>query len=62
MSYTPRSISSEQGLFDITRILLQQPDLCALVQAIKAHVQQLKLADPSYTFTSRCITLSLPRI
>lgn len=45
MSYTPTSISSEQDLFDITRTLLQQPDLCALVQAVKTHVRQLKLAD-----------------
>lgn len=45
MSYTPTSISNEQGLFDITRTLLQQPDLCALTQAVKTHVRQLKLAD-----------------
>ncbi|NYY79606.1 hypothetical protein DMH17_01245 [Raoultella planticola] len=30
MSYTPLGDFGQQGLFDITRILLQQPDLAAL--------------------------------
>ena len=30
MSYTPMSDLGQQGLFDITRTLLQQPDLCRL--------------------------------
>ncbi len=30
MSYTPMSDLGQQGLFDITRLLLQQPDLAAL--------------------------------
>ena len=29
MSYTPMGDLGQQGLFDITRILLQQPDLAA---------------------------------
>ncbi|MGP4884298.1 hypothetical protein ACTXQV_75580, partial [Klebsiella pneumoniae] len=29
MSYTPMSDLGQQGLFDITRLLLQQPDLAA---------------------------------
>ncbi|MEA1065343.1 formate hydrogenlyase transcriptional activator FlhA [Erwinia sp. HR93] len=45
MSYTPTSDLGEQGLFEITRTLLQQPDLCALAQTLQAHLQQLGLAD-----------------
>ena len=30
MSYTPMSDLGQQGLFDITRTLLQQPDLASL--------------------------------
>ncbi len=45
MSYTPTNDPIDQGLFDITRTLLQQPDLCALAQALTQHVRQIKLAD-----------------
>ncbi|YCI80092.1 formate hydrogenlyase transcriptional activator FlhA [Enterobacteriaceae bacterium] len=45
MSYTPMNDGEEQGLFDITRTLLQQPDLCALAHALTLHVRQQRLAD-----------------
>ncbi|KAA8996877.1 formate hydrogenlyase transcriptional activator FlhA [Affinibrenneria salicis] len=45
MSYTPMSELGQQGLFDITRTLLQQPDLCALAGALKRLVQEGGLAD-----------------
>ncbi|MBE8891119.1 formate hydrogenlyase transcriptional activator FlhA [Klebsiella grimontii] len=35
----------QQGLFDITRILLQQPDLAALSETLTGLVQQSALAD-----------------
>ncbi|MDI5036048.1 hypothetical protein MJM43_31635, partial [Salmonella enterica subsp. enterica serovar Montevideo] len=34
MSYTPMSDLGQQGLFDITRTLLQQPDLASLSEAL----------------------------
>ncbi|URO00324.1 formate hydrogenlyase transcriptional activator FlhA [Leclercia adecarboxylata] len=45
MSYTPTNDPVDQGLFDITRTLLQQTDLCALAQALTQHVRQINLAD-----------------
>lgn len=35
----------QQGLFDITRLLLQQPDLAALSETLTRLVQQSALAD-----------------
>ncbi|MCS5873005.1 hypothetical protein LN650_07540 [Klebsiella pneumoniae subsp. pneumoniae] len=35
----------QQGLFDITRLLLQQPDLAALSETLPRLVQQSALAD-----------------
>ena len=40
MSYTPMGDLGQQGLFDITRILLQQPDLAALSETLTGLVQQ----------------------
>ncbi|HDX8842941.1 TPA: formate hydrogenlyase transcriptional activator FlhA [Klebsiella oxytoca] len=45
MSYTPMGDLVQQGLFDITRILLQQPDLAALSETLTGLVQQSALAD-----------------
>lgn len=45
MSYTPTNDPVDHGLFDITRTLLQQTDLCALAQALTQHVRQINLAD-----------------
>ena len=45
MSYTPLGDFGQQGLFDITRILLQQPDLAALSETLTRLVQQSALAD-----------------
>ncbi|WP_433670064.1 formate hydrogenlyase transcriptional activator FlhA [Klebsiella michiganensis] len=45
MSYTPMGDLGQQGLFDITRILLQQPDLAALGETLTGLVQQSALAD-----------------
>ena len=45
MSYTPMGDLGQQGLFDITRILLQQPDLAALSETLPGLVQQSALAD-----------------
>ncbi|HBX3479413.1 TPA: formate hydrogenlyase transcriptional activator FlhA [Klebsiella pneumoniae] len=45
MSYTPMSDLGQQGLFDITRLLLQQPDLAALSETLTRLVQQSALAD-----------------
>ncbi|MBL5930485.1 formate hydrogenlyase transcriptional activator FlhA [Lelliottia amnigena] len=45
MSYTPMSDLGQQGLFDITRTLLQQPDLGLLSEALTRLVQQSALAD-----------------
>ena len=40
MPYTPMSDLGQQGLFDITRTLLQQPDLSALSDALTRLVRQ----------------------
>lgn len=45
MSYTPMGDFGQQGLFDITRMLLQQPDLAALSETLTGLVQQSALAD-----------------
>ncbi len=45
MSYTPTNDPLDQGLFDITRTLLQQPDLCALARSLAWHARQMNLAD-----------------
>ncbi|MBJ3814327.1 formate hydrogenlyase transcriptional activator FlhA [Shimwellia pseudoproteus] len=45
MSYTPMSDLGQQGLFDITRTLLQQPDLSALAECLTGMVRQSALAD-----------------
>lgn len=45
MSYTPMSDLGQQGLFDITRTLLQQPDLPALAWCLTQLVRQASLAD-----------------
>ena len=45
MSYTPMSDLGQQGLFDITRLLLQQPDTAALSETLTRLVQQSALAD-----------------
>ncbi|WP_054177642.1 formate hydrogenlyase transcriptional activator FlhA [Trabulsiella odontotermitis] len=45
MSYTPMGDLGQQGLFDITRTLLQQPDLTAVSEALLRLVKQSALAD-----------------
>ncbi|EIM5450578.1 hypothetical protein LNM38_003235, partial [Salmonella enterica subsp. enterica serovar Infantis] len=45
MSYTPMSDLGQQGLFDITRTLLQQPDLASLSEALSQLVKRSALAD-----------------
>ncbi|MRS89445.1 formate hydrogenlyase transcriptional activator FlhA [Enterobacteriaceae bacterium RIT714] len=45
MSYTPMSDLGQQGLFDITRTLLQQPDLGSLSDTLTRLVRQSALAD-----------------
>ncbi len=45
MSYTPMSDLGQQGLFDITRTLLQQPDLASLCEALSLLVKRSALAD-----------------
>lgn len=45
MSYTPMGDLGQQGLFDITRTLLQQPDLAALSETLTRLVKQSALAD-----------------
>ncbi len=45
MPYTPMSDLGQQGLFDITRTLLQQPDLGSLSDALTRLVRQSALAD-----------------
>ena len=45
MSYTPMSDLGQQGLFDITRTLLQQPDLPSLGEALSQLVKRSALAD-----------------
>lgn len=44
MSYTPMSDLGQQGLFDITRTLLQQPDLASLCEALSQLVKRSALA------------------
>lgn len=45
MPYTPMSDLGQQGLFDITRTLLQQPDLPTLTYCLTQLVKQGALAD-----------------
>ena len=45
MSYTPMGDLAQQGLFDITRTLLQQPDLAALSETLAQLVKHTALAD-----------------
>lgn len=45
MSYTPMSDLGQQGLFDITRTLLQQPDLQSLSEALSQLARHSGLAD-----------------
>nr|WP_318383750.1 formate hydrogenlyase transcriptional activator FlhA [uncultured Enterobacter sp.] len=45
MSYTPMSDLGQQGLFDITRTLLQQTDLPALCESLTQLVSESALAD-----------------
>lgn len=45
MSYTPMGDLGQQGLFDITRTLLQQPDLAALSETLAQLIRQSALAD-----------------
>jgi len=45
MSYTPFSSLGQQGLFDITRTLLQQPDTAALSETLTRMARQAALAD-----------------
>lgn len=45
MAYTPMSDLGQQGLFDITRILLQQPDMAALSETLTRLARQAALAD-----------------
>ena len=42
MSYTPTNDPVDHGLFDITRTLLQQTDLCALAQALTQMQQKIR--------------------
>jgi formate hydrogenlyase transcriptional activator len=44
MSLTSMGDPQEQQLFNLTRTLLQQPDLCTLAQALTQHLQQADLA------------------
>lgn len=45
MSYSPISSLGQQGLFDITRTLLQQPDTSALAETLTRLARQAALAD-----------------
>lgn len=45
MSYTPMGDLGQQGLFDVTRTLLQQPDLAALSETLARLAKQSALAD-----------------
>ena len=45
MSNTPMGDLGQQGLFDVTRTLLQQPDLTALAQTLTGLVRESALAD-----------------
>lgn len=45
MTYTPIRDLAQQGLFDITRVLLRQPDLSALVQCLTELTKCSSLAD-----------------
>jgi hypothetical protein len=42
MSYTPLGDFGQQGLFDITRILLQQPDLASLSETLTRWFSNLR--------------------
>jgi formate hydrogenlyase transcriptional activator len=44
MSLTSMGDPQEQQLFNLTRTLLQQPDFCALAQALTLHLRQADLA------------------
>ena len=55
MSYTPMS-DLGRGLFDITRLLLQQPDLAAPSENLTRLVQQSALADERASCGTRVIT------
>jgi hypothetical protein len=48
------------GLFDITRILLQQPDLAALSETLTRLVQQSALADGRRLFCGTPGTIARP--
>lgn len=45
MSNTPMGDLGQQGLFDVTRTLLQQPDLTALAQTLTGLARESALAD-----------------
>lgn len=45
MSNTPMGDLGQQGLFDVTRTLLQQPDLAALAQTLSGLVREAALTD-----------------
>lgn len=53
MSYTPMNDLGQQGLFDIIRLLLQQPDLAALSETLPHLVQQSALADEAAIILER---------
>ena len=59
MSYTPMSDLGQQGLFDITRTLLQQPDLASLCEALSQLVKRSALADNAVVASadSTCVLL-----
>lgn len=64
MSYTPMSDLGQQGLFDITRTLLQQPDLASLCEALSQLVKRSALADNaaivlSASADSTCVLLRI---
>ena len=50
----------QQGLFDITRILLQQPDLAALSETLTRLVQQSALADRAAIIFGTTATIAPP--
>ena len=60
MSYTPMSDLGQQGLFDITRTLLQQPDLASLCEALSQLVKRSALADnAAASADSTCVLLRI---
>ncbi len=63
MSYTPMSDLGQQGLFDITRTLLQQPDLAslseALSQLVKRSALSMSLPKPGRSLPRAASTLNL---